>query len=187
MDNVYILHGCCDREEFEDLSVPSGSNFHWIPWLQKQLIVSGYNCQTPEMPAPYKADYNSWSDIFSSFPINERTSLIAHSCGCGFFLRYLADNPSPINKLILVAPWLDPNNKMGDFLSFELSATLTEQIKELHILYSTDERVGGVKESVDHLLKTYPSAHYHEFEDKGHFCLSEMGTNAFPELLELIL
>lgn len=186
MKNVYVLHGCCDKDEFEDLSVPSGSNFHWLPWLQKQLIVKGYNCQTPEMPTPYKASYHVWKESFEIYPMDQETTLVAHSCGCGFFLRYLSENPQKIKKLILVAPWLDPQRKMGDFLKCNLSDQLSDLIEEIHILYSTDEPVVGVKETVDQIVKTYPKAQYHEFNNHGHFTLGAMGTEEFPEILEII-
>ncbi len=187
MRNVYILHGCCDREEFEDTSIPSGSNFHWIPWLQKQLIVKGYNCQTPEMPTPYKPSYTRWKKLFDIYPLDLETTLVAHSCGGGFFLRYLSEAPQKLKKLILVAPWIDPDHKLGDFLKFDLNPDFAHLIEEIHIFYSKDEAVEGVKETIELLRKTYPNIEYHEFESHGHFCLGEMGTEAFPELLKMVI
>lgn len=186
MKNVYILHGCCDSEEFHDTAIPSGSNFHWMPWLQKQLIVKGYNCQTPEMPTPYKPSYHTWKNLFSIYPLDRETTLVGHSCGGGFFLRYLSENPTPIKKLILVAPWLDPQHRLGDFLQCDLDPELAQRIEEMHILYSTDEPVEGVKETVDRVVETYPKARYHEFENQGHFTLGAMGTDNFPDLLTIV-
>jgi predicted alpha/beta hydrolase family esterase len=186
MKNVYILHGCCDREEFEDTSIPSGSNFHWIPWLQKQLIVKGYNCQTPEMPTPYKPNYRVWKEIFENYPLDADTTLVAHSCGCGFILRYLSENPQPLKNIVLVAPWLDPHEKMGSFLKFDLNSKLSKITDKIHVFYSKDEPVEGVKQSVDKLKQSLSNIYYHEFENHGHFCLGEMGTDAFPELLEVV-
>ena len=186
MNNVYILHGCCDKAEFEDFTIPSGSNFHWIPWLQKQLLVRGFNCQTPEMPTPYKPSYAKWASIFSSYPLDQNTILVGHSCGCGFFLRFLSETTHTLKKLILVAPWTDPDHKMGDFLNFEFAPDLEERIGDIHLFYSQDERVSGVKNTVDYIRQHYPNTHYHHFNDHGHFCLDEMKTDAFPELLEVI-
>lgn len=186
MKNIYILHGCCDKEEYENTAIPSSSNFHWIPWLQKQLIVKGYNCQTPEMPVPYKANYHVWKKLIESYPVNPETELVAHSCGCGFFLRYLGENPQKIKKLILVAPWLDPHCEMGDFLKFNLNSDLSNIIEEIHVLYSNDEPTAGVKEAVELIRNTYSQTHYHEFENHGHFNLGAMGTDEFPELLTMI-
>lgn len=186
MDNVYLLHGCCDQEEFENTQIASGSNAHWFAWLQKQLIVKGFNCQTPEMPAPYKPSYHSWKKLFDIYPLDKNTTLVGHSCGCGFFLRYLSSAPQNISKLVLVAPWVDPDNKLGDFLEFKLNSELEKYIDEIHVLYSLDEPVGGVQESVELITGTYSNVFYHEFEKHGHFCLGEMGTESFPELLEII-
>ncbi len=187
MKNVYVLHGCCDQNEFEDVNIPSGSNFHWIPWLQKQLIVKGYNCQTPEMPTPYKPDYNIWAGIFETYPIDSDTVLVGHSCGCGFLLRYLRDNNHiKIKKMILIAPWLDINHSLGGFLNFDLQSALFDRVEELHIFYSKDEKVDGVKETVELIKNTYPNIIYHEFENHGHFCLGQMHTCEFPDLLSVI-
>ena len=111
MKKFIILHGCCDREEFMSDEYASPSNSHWIAWLQKQLIMQGHTCQTPEMPAPYKPSYQTWKRIFSQFEITPETILIGHSCGCGFLLKYLSETEQQIDKLILVAPWRDPFEK----------------------------------------------------------------------------
>lgn len=186
MDNIYILHGCCDKEEFFSDEYQSMSNSHWIPWLQKELIMKGYNVQTPEMPFPYKANYEDWKSIFQSFPLNEDTTLIGHSCGCGFFLKYLSETLQPIKRLVLVAPWLDPDKILGEFLTCKLNPKLSELIDDIHVFYAHNEDVTGVKPTVDLVMESYPKAKLHEFETHGHFCLGDMGTPAFPELLEVV-
>jgi len=185
MKSAYILHGCCDEEEYFSDEYPSPSNFHWLPWLQKQFLKKGYFCQTPEMPQPYIGKYPEWKRVFDIFPVDKETSLIAHSCSCGFFLRWLSDTRQEIDKLVLVAPWLDPAHTRGDFLKFILDPQLAQRVNEMHIFYSEDEFVEGVKETVDLILKTYPIAKLHTFEEMGHFCLGDMGTTEFPELLKL--
>ncbi len=186
LKNTYILHGCCDRAEFEDRSIPSGSNFHWIPWLQKMLLVDGYNVQTPEMPTPHKPSYQTWKSIFSTFPIDGQTQLVGHSCGGGFLLKYLGEHQIKLDKLVLVAPWLDPGKQLGDFLKCDLKEDLSKRINEIHIMYSEDEPVDSVKETVDIIMDTYPSAKLHRFNTHGHFCLANMGTQEFPELYEIL-
>ena len=187
MQSAYILHGCCDEEEYFSNEYPSPSNFHWIPWLQKQLVMKGFNCQTPELTNSYKPDYALWSKLFGIYPVDDETILVGHSCGAGFFLRYLSERKDiRIKKLILVAPWMDPKHSRADFLQFVLDPALLERIGELHIFYSEDEPVGGVKETVDTVTATYPAAIMHRFANHGHFCLSDMGTDAFPELLDVV-
>ena len=186
MKNVYVLHGCCDKDEFEDETTLSESNNNWLPWLQQQLVLRGINCQTPEMPTPYKPSFHLWQEIFGIYPINAETSLVGHSCAGGFLLRFLAQTQTELSKLILVAPWLDPHRKVGDFLKFDLDPTLGDRVQEMHLFYSEDEPIDGVKWSVDQILATYPKCKLHKFDTHGHFCLEEMGTEAFPELLELL-
>ena len=187
MQNAYILHGCCGEEEYFSKDVPSPSNFHWIPWLQKQLVMKQYHCQTPEFPAPYKASYATWKKLFGYYPVDADATLIAHSCGGGFFLRYLSEHKDiRIKKLVLVAPWVDPDRYMGDFLKFDLDPSLVNRIEQIHVFYSEDEPISGVAATVDLVMQTYPNAIMHRFTNHGHFCLAHMGTDAFPELLEVV-
>ena len=187
MQNAYIIHGVCSEEEFFSPAYPCGSNFHWLPWLQKQLVMKGLNCQTPQMPVPYAPVYRDWQGVFESFPVDEDTTLIGHSAGCGFFLKWLSQNNVAIDKLVLIAPWLDPLKETGPFLDCTLDPALAGRVREMHVFYSADEPVEGVRETVDRILETYPAANLHEFNDKGHFCLKEMHTEEFPELLEVVL
>lgn len=185
MKNIYVLHGCCGQEEFEDAARPSGSNCHWLPWLQKQLLIKGYNCQTPEMPKAYAPSYTAWKRIMDTFPMDEGTTLVGHSCGGGFFVRYLTEKKQKIKNLVLVAPTLDPLQKFGNFLSFSLEKPLVNYVEDIHIFYAQNEPVKGIKESVELLHNTY-KAHRHTLKNHGHFTLKHMGTDAFPELLKVI-
>jgi hypothetical protein len=57
---VVILHGRVGAEEYFSARYPSASNSHWIPWLQKQLLIKGHDVQTPEVVRPYLVDYDGW-------------------------------------------------------------------------------------------------------------------------------
>lgn len=184
---AYILHGCCDRDEYYSPDHPSPSNHHWIPWLQKQLLMNGYECQTPDMPTPYAPDYDAWLRIFEALPVDETTTLIGHSCGCGFLLKWLNKSGAVIDKLVMVAPFLDPQRRFGNFLQCRLRPDLMAQAREIHVFYSADDPVGGIKETVDMVMEGYPSAKLHKFERHGHFTLSAMGEERFPELLKTVL
>jgi predicted alpha/beta hydrolase family esterase len=184
--DVYIIHGCAGEDEYFNEKHPSPSNSHWLPWLQKSLLLKGYPCQTPEMPAPYKPSYSAWKETFDPYPVSAETTLVAHSCGSGFLLRWLGENKKSIHKLVMVAPWLDPERLCGDFLKFTPDPALQSRVGEIHVLYSSDEPIEGVKESVDLILKTWPSAQLHQFEGMGHFCRPEMKTVEFPALLEIV-
>src|SRR5882672_311303 len=41
-------------------NLPAASNSHWIPWLQKQLIIHDISTQTPEIPNAWKPAYETW-------------------------------------------------------------------------------------------------------------------------------
>ncbi len=187
MKNAILIHGCCDKQEFFSDEYPSGSNSHWFPWLQKQLIKQGIETQTPEMPTPFAPKYEEWVKVMDQFQVMDETILVGHSCGAGFLVRYLTDTKLKADKLILVAPYLDPIKKRKGFLDFEIDPTVQDKVNELHILFSTDESVEGVKESTDTVAEIFPKAQVHKFNNKGHFTFEEMKTVEFPELLELII
>lgn len=151
-------------------------------------MISGYNCQTPEVPKSYQAKYEDWFNTINVLPMDEDTILIGHSAGCGLFLKWLSGNNLKINKLIMVAPWLDPEKEDGDFMQCNLDPHLKSRIKEMHVLHSKDERVGGVNETVSIVMKQYPETSLHTFDNHGHFSLgNNMNTAAFPELLDIII
>ena len=54
MKTAIIIHGYNDQSEFEDTTRPAASNDHWMPWLQRQLLLNGIEAQTPEMPGFYE-------------------------------------------------------------------------------------------------------------------------------------
>ena len=165
----------------------SQSNEHWLPWLQHELIIRDVLTQTPELPKPYDPTYEEWLDVFRRFQVDEDSVLVGHSLGGGFLVRWLSESDVRINKLILVAPWIDPDGKIKNgFFNFKIDGQLEEKVNELHILHSKDDDK-GVRESVKTLRNTIKDHKYHEFEKHGHFCFGDMKTREFPELLKLIL
>ncbi len=94
---AYIIHGCFDEERHRNPDERCLSHSDWLPWLQKQLILKGYLCQTPEMPSPYRPNYNEWAVIADGFILNDKSLIVAHSCGAGFALRWLAENLAILN------------------------------------------------------------------------------------------
>ena len=187
MKKVIMLHGICDSEEYNSDEFPSSSNSHWLPWVQKQLLINQVDCQTPDVMNSYKANYDDWKRTVSPHSIDESTTLVGHSAGCGFFLKYLSENPNiKCDKLIMVAPFSDPFEKYGDFLQCDLDPDLPSRVNEMHVFYSLDEQVGGIKETVDLIQNNFPETILKTFEDKGHFCFGNDGNGNFPELLEVI-
>jgi uncharacterized protein len=186
--NAIIVHGSCDEEEYYSDQYPSLSNSHWLPWMQKQLLIMGIPTQTPEIELAFKPVYDLWKQHFERYPINEGSILIGHSCGGGFLVRWLSEKKVKVNKLILVAPWLDPERRRTtNFFDFTIDRDLQERVNEIHILISDDEVVSGVKESVDILSQAFTKLKMHRFSNMGHFTYTSMGTEKFPELLKLAM
>lgn len=188
MVNAIILHGKPDKQEYYDPNMPSQSNSHWLPWLQAQLLKHDIIAATPEVPNSYKADWEAWRREVERFEMEPETILVGHSCGGGFWVRYLSEHPDlKVNKVVLVAPWIDPDSdETGDFFEFTIDPDLASRTKGLTIFHS-DNDMGNVQKSVAVLRENIKNATYREFHKYGHFCYENMQTDKFPELLEEII
>ena len=188
MKNAIIVHGMPGKEEYYSPEFPSASNFNWIPWLQKQLIIKDIKTDTPEMPYAYSPDYPIWKTEFERFGITPETILVGHSCGGGFIVRWLSENKNTqVGKVVLVAPWIDPEGKLDTgFFNFNIDPNVASRTRELVIFNSNDD-AHDIQKSVSKLKSVIKNVKYIEFDKYGHFCQSDLGTDAFPELLEEIL
>ena len=175
------------KEEYLDSKFPSASNAHWFPWLQKQLTMEGILAQTPEMPEPYEPDYQKWCEIFEQFKLNQDTILVGHSCGGGFLVRWLSEYKTKVGKVILVAPWIDPNNKRAPKMFGDIKIEdISDYANSIHLFISTDDDKEEL-DTADILKNKISKLQITQFTDKGHFITEHMKTNEFPELLEVIL
>ncbi|MFA5933806.1 MAG: alpha/beta hydrolase [Candidatus Paceibacterota bacterium] len=183
MKTAIIIHGMPNKEEYYDINRPASSNRHWFPWIQKQLLLKDIVAQTPEMPVPYNPDYNSWKEIFEQFLLNQETILIGHSCGAGFIVRYLSENNVKVGKVVLVAPWIDPDTflKTGMF-DFEIDENLVAKTNGVMVFSSTNDEK-EMQDTLEILKNKIKNIKVVEFKNMGHFCYDDMGTDAFPELL----
>lgn len=189
MKTAIIVHGAPSREEYFDGNVPSASNHHWLPWLQRQLQVNGYAAHTPEIPDCWDPQYNVWRREFERFDINNQSLLVGHSCGGGFLVRWLSENPGTIvNKVVLVAPWLDPwRVRTTDFFNFKIAEDLVSRTRHGIVIFNSDTDIPDVKESAYHLRDTIRNSEFREFHNYGHFCLNDLHGQAFPDLLHVLL
>lgn len=188
MKTAIILHGAPSKEEYYDANCPSASNHHWIPWLQKQLLVRNIVAHTPEVPYSFDPQYDVWVREFERYEINEETMLVGHSCGGGFLTRWLSENKDrKVNRVILVAPWLDPTRyRTSAFFNFEIDPNLAERTNGFAIFNSTND-AGDIQDSAFHIRDTVKNCYFRDFENAGHFCLENLGTEAFPELLDMLI
>lgn len=186
MKNAVLIHGTTDNDEYYSDTYPSLSNSHWFPWLQKQMLMADILTQTPEMPKATYPDYALWKETLERFPINNESILVGHSCGGGFLLRYFSENKISVKRIVLVAPWLDANHeKDPEFFNFQIDGDLASRT-DLHMFY-TDNDSESVTKSVAIIHQEIPNIQSREFKNYGHFCLSDMGTEEFPELRYIIL
>lgn len=186
MNNAIILHGTCDKEEYYSNKYPSLSNAHWFPWLQKQLLVLDIFTQTPEIPEAFNPQYVLWKREFERFNIDSDTILVGHSCGAGFLVRWLSENKVAIKKLVLVAPWLDPDrSKTTDFFDFKIDTDITNRVTGVHVLISNDDD-SDIHKSVSIITNDLSNIKIHNFTGMGHFTYGQMKTEKFPELLKII-
>lgn len=196
MRSAIIVHGKPSKADYDDSRKPSPSNSLWLPWMQRQFLLRGIPAQTPEMLNAFQPDYRIWDDTFSQYRITPEVTLVGHSCGAGFLVQWLCQNPSIMaGHVFLVAPsfgdTLTPNDKydlplLGGFFDFALDPDLLGRIGSLHVIYSDDDNE-RVKATVELLTKVYPDINLHEFSGFGHFAdyRTEQG-HAYPEIMAII-
>lgn len=180
MKQVILIHGAPYKDEFYKPENQTPSNAFWFPWLQKQMAMRDVLCQSLEFPRPYDPIYADWVSVFEQMKIDEETTPIGHSCGGGFLLRYLSENKNlKPRQVILVAPWIDPEHQLSTpFFDFEIDSTLPDRTA-LHILMSSDDEEQLSSFAI--IQEKLPSAIYHRYTDREHFCKNEI-----PEVLELL-
>lgn len=190
MKNAVIVHGKPGKDEYYDAKYPSSSNFGWIPWLQKQLVMHDIDAQTPEIFKAYVPEYAIWKKEFERFDITPETILVGHSCGGGFLVRWLSNNPDvKVGVVVLVAPWIDPNKESTkDFFEFTINPKLASQARHF-IIFGSDNDKENVQQSIQIIRDACPDIEYKEFHNYGHFCFGDipelnMPTLEFPELVE---
>ncbi len=188
MKNAVIVHGKPSKEEYYSAEYPSASNFQWLPWLQKQLLMKDIEAVTPEMFLAYNPDYSIWKREFERYDIGPDTVLVGHSCGGGFLVRWLSENKNiKVGKVVLVAPWLDLEKSLNtSFFEFEIDAELASRTREL-VVFSSNNDDEDIQESVKAILDTIKGSRLREFSGYGHFIIEHMGQDKFPELLDEIL
>ncbi len=188
MKTAILVHGMPSKEEYLNLNTPAASNNQWFPWLQKQLSLIGIVAQTPEMPEPFRPDYENWKKVFEQFVLDEQTILVGHSCGGGFLVRWLSENDVKVGKVVLVAPWINPetDDTTPGFFDFKVDENLVSKTEKLHLFISSDDEQDEL-DTADMIERKVPGVQMHRFTDRGHFCVGfNLKDEKFPELLEIL-
>lgn len=161
------------------------SNSHWLPWIQSQLIKHDIWAATPEVPNAYQPDWDLWCKEVERFDITSETIVIGHSCGAGFWLRWLSEHKDvKVAKAILIAPSQGYGWGGDDYFfeHFKIDTELTSRTDL--VIFCSDNDKEGIQRSVQEIKDILPDAKFREFHDYGHFTYGSMGTQEFPELLE---
>jgi uncharacterized protein len=187
MKAAIIIHGMPSQEEYYNPDSPAQSNKHWLPWLQRQLILNDILAQTPELPEPYAPDYEKWTEIFDQWKIDQDTMLIGHSCGAGFLVRWLSESKRKVGKVALVAPWLDPSKKLHTgFFAFNIDPGMVERADKFAIFYAKNDSE-EIHKSINLLREKISTASFIELEAGGHFVFEHMKKQQFPQLADFLL
>lgn len=185
MRNAILLHGRPGKAEYYDSTVPSASNAHWFPWLQKQLLINDIKADTPEVQFAFEPQWEGWVKEVERFEIGPETILVGHSTGAGFWIRYLSERPDlKVGKVVLVAPYLGVEKESAsEFFDFEIDRNMVGRTKGLIIFHSDDDGP-EMQSTVKLLRKELKKFKYKEFHNYGHFTHKSIPTDTFPELLE---
>lgn len=183
-----IIHGCPSNVEKAMNPETRTHDKHWIPWTKKQLLANNIETETPLMPSPWQPDYEKFKRTFEKYDVDENTILIGHSCGCAFLVRWLGATKRKIFKLILVAPWKIPDGNdelRKNFYNYPIDETIKERVEEI-VMFTADDEEDDGKESVK-IFHESLGGEVIELKGRGHYCLGDMGTEEFPELIEVVL
>jgi hypothetical protein len=186
--NCIIIHGCPDNVEKAMDSKTRTYDKHWIPWTKKRLEERGIRTETPLMPTPWEPDYEKFKKEFEKYEVTENTILIGTSCGGAFLVRWLGETKRKAFKLIIVAPWKIPPK--GDrfreaFYDYPIDDTIKARVKEI-VMFTADDEEDDGKKSLQ-IFHRALGGRIIELKGRGHYIMSDMGTEEFPELIEEVL
>ena len=134
-ENYIVIHGSF-----------SSSYNNWFPWIHETLTKQNKNIIVPSFPSGLEyQNYTNWSKVLNSYKdcglINSNTTIIAHSIGSIFTIKYLLTSKIKIKKLISIAGF---NNYLG-------GAEEYDQVNSSFFLENTTQ----IKEYVDKVVCIY--------------------------------
>lgn len=186
--NCIIIHGCPDEKEKTMDSKMRTYDKHWMPWIQEKLTEKGLKTERPLMPSPWEPDYEKFKAEFEKFQVDKETILIGHSCGCAFLIRWLGETKQVISRLILVAPWKIPQEKRQgtdkEFYNYAIDGTIKNRTEKIIMFTADDEEEDG-KKSLEIFYQAL-QGEVIELKKHGHYTMGDMGTDEFPELLDIV-
>ena len=182
MKTALILHGMPSQEEYSSVEGKM-SEQQWFPWLMRELTEHGIEVHAPDFPEPYAPDYEKWKGVFEQYPA-EGATLVGHSCGAGFLLRWLSEHADVrVGKLALVAPWIDIDGRTAPrmFTGFQVDADLPKRTQGM-AMFCSDDDDREMLDTFKLLRGQLPDMKVKAFTGRGHF-----EHNDFPELRDFLL
>lgn len=186
--NCIVVHGCPSNAERAMDPVSRTYDKHWMPWLKRELMSRGIRTEMPLMPEPWEPDYGKFKREFEKYDVTEHTVLVGHSCGSAFLVRWLGETKRSAAKLILVAPWKIPipgDPVREGFYGYSIDETIASRVPKIVIFTADDEELDGKRSAA--MFSQALGGDVVELKSRGHYTFGDMGTEAFPELLEVVL
>lgn len=177
MNNYIILHGSFGSNEG-----------NWFPWLKNELEKLNKQVVVPQMPVGVgKQDFLSWSSVLDKLPINETTTIIAHSIAPAFVCKYLITKKIKVKKLIFVCGF---NNYLGidedfDTVNKPMYIDNFDDVKKYcsNIVCFYSDNDPYVKFAVEKDFADKLTNNQHIIKGGGHLN-TESGYTSFPEILK---
>ena len=194
MKKAILIHGYHSKKVINDLNKPTPSNHQWLPWVSKQLYLKGVFPIAIEMPEPWNPNYEAWKKELERFDIDEETVLIGHSYGGGLLVRWLSETSKKVDKVILVAPFMgfydedvlvdQTPAETAEFFDFVIDSEMTKKTVSGVVIFSSNNDYDSIQKSISLICEETKDVKVVSFENYGHFTISQMGTDNFPELVE---
>lgn len=186
--NAVLLHGKPKKEKFLDLLQPKQNVAHWHGWAMQQFAERGITTYAPTLPRPYDPSDASWSPVFDSMPMNERSLVIGRSAGARLVLKRMSERQElMVAKVILVAPWTDPRGNYDGLEKFEIDPDLPKRVVNGITVFYSSRDDAQAQESLESIRAALPNVTYRDIPHYGHYMIGNtMENEEFPELLEEI-
>ncbi|MDR2933665.1 MAG: alpha/beta hydrolase [Rickettsiales bacterium] len=181
--NIIFCHGVRDVKEMTYYP-----NKRWKYWLQYAVEAEhDVIMQMPQFPHAciYDMKYDEWVNIMDTYKIDENTTLIGHSAGGGFILKYLSLNPQIHTKqIILVSPWMDTTHFTPHkfYEGFEIDTKLADRtINGIDLIVSDNDPIPEISGSTKKISEEIDKIRIHNLPNRGHIIDEEL-----PEIMQII-
>jgi uncharacterized protein len=179
--SVYLKKRKVVKEDFK-------TKKSWKDDFEKKLEKK-FEIFAPKMPNKENAKYNEWKIWFEKIIpfLNNDVTLIGHSLGGLFLVKYLSESlfPKKIKALILVsALYTGKGNKYNLGMEYSFNDNFKKiagQAKKIFIFHSTDDKVVPFSD-FEIYKENLPNASSISFNNKGHFNIEK-----FPELIKTVM